>query len=58
MRSDREIACDAAVLKRLPESDYKAYGPAYAHDKRGFQVSGAVDWNRPLYAQLTQTVVV
>ncbi len=28
MRSDREIACDAAVLKRLPESDYEAYGAA------------------------------
>lgn len=28
MRSDREIACDAAVLKRLPESDYEAYGTA------------------------------
>ena len=32
--------------------------PAYAHDKRGFQVSGAVDWNGPLYVQLKQTVVV
>ena len=61
MRSDREIACDAAVLKRLPESDYEEYGAAliaYAHDKRGFQVSGAVDWNGPLYVQLKQTVVV
>lgn len=28
MRNDREIACDAAVLKRLPESDYEAYGAA------------------------------
>ena len=28
MRSDREIACDAAVLKRLPESDYEEYGAA------------------------------
>ena len=28
MRNDREIACDAAVLKRLPESDYEEYGAA------------------------------